>query len=167
MGIARRGRFFGVLSEFFQAFSLAGESVRGRLEFEDPWFAPLFHPTASNWQENKIMTEFNQLAALLAQQMEIVEVGGLQSVDVIPLVAVSCLLGGPFVIAIVYLVFNSLSTMVRAGLDANLKHKMLKLGYSAADIERVLQAGGNPNSTSNRKTAAAPSSEIVLAQPIK
>lgn len=117
------------------------------------------------------MTALNQLAALLAQQPEWVPVESQRSVDIIPLVAVSCLLGGPFVIAIVYLVFNSLSAMVRAGLDANLKHKMLKLGYSAADIERVLLAGGNSssnaNSNSNCKTATAASSDIVVAQPIK
>jgi hypothetical protein len=102
------------------------------------------------------MMEFTNLVGLLAQRGE---------VDIIPLVAVSCLLGGPFAVAIIYVVLHSIGSIVRSGLDANLKLKMLKLGYSAADIERVLQAG--PNVESKAKSSKAPYSEIVLAQPIK
>lgn len=102
------------------------------------------------------MMEFTNLAGLLAERGD---------VEIIPLVAVSCALGGPFAVAIIYVVFHSIGSIVRSGLDANLKHKMLKLGYSAGDIERVLQAG--PNSGSKPKTSRTPHSEIVLAQPIK
>lgn len=101
-------------------------------------------------------------ADLLAQS------GGLNfrdNVEVIPLVAVSCCLGGPVVIGIIYVVFSSIASMVQAVVDAGLKYRMLKLGYSAADIERVLQAG-SPK-TSKIKACKTPASEIVVAQPIK
>ncbi len=102
------------------------------------------------------MMEYTELVGLLAQRRD---------VDIIPLVAVSCILGGPFVVAIIYVVFHTIGVMVRSGLDANLKFKMLKLGYSPADIERVLQAGST--STVKAKPNKTPPSEIVMAQPIK
>ncbi len=105
------------------------------------------------------MMEFTELFGLLAQR------GDVSDVEIIPLVAVSCILGGPFVVAIIYVVFHTISVMVRSALDANLKYKMLKLGYSPADIERVLLAGST--GVAKAKPTKTPQSEIVMAQPIK
>lgn len=108
------------------------------------------------------MIDLAAMAGLLAQN------SGIHfddNVEIIPLVAVSCCLGGPIVVGIIYVVFSSIGAMVQSVVDASLKYRMLKLGYSAADIERVLLAG--TQKSLKQKASKTPASEIVVAQPIK
>ncbi len=106
------------------------------------------------------------LSLLLAQDSPSDFVRNVMSAnDIVKVVAVSCVLGGPILVAIVFIVFRTLWSLVRLIGDNNLKKKMLTMGFSAADIERVLRAESAAGTSP--KPAKPPSSDIVVAQTIK
>ena len=85
--------------------------------------------------------------------------------------AVSLLFGGPILVAIVYIIFRSAERIVRHGRDHQLRLRMIERGFSAVEIQMVLQqtetdgggcCGGSAQVPS--KPAAAPTPPI---QPIE
>ncbi|MDP1564581.1 MAG: hypothetical protein Q8M16_24635 [Pirellulaceae bacterium] len=89
----------------------------------------------------------------------------MSATDIVKIVAVSCMLGGPILIAIVYIVFQTLWNMVRMMGDNSLKKKMLTLGFSVTDIERVLRAENVAVKSSKPARPSTP--DVVMAQTIK
>jgi hypothetical protein len=57
------------------------------------------------------------------------------------ILALLLIFGGGFLVAIVAIVANAISSWKRTEREVDLKHRMLDAGMSAADIERVLNAG--------------------------
>lgn len=66
--------------------------------------------------------------------------------QVIGLVTIVCLFGGPMIVGVVYAIANSWAKAVRDREDADLKHRMVDAGFSVEEIERVLNAGRGGNS---------------------
>lgn len=89
----------------------------------------------------------------------------MSATDIVKIVAVSCILGGPILIAIVYIVFHTLWGIVRVMGDNSLKKKMLTLGFSVTDIERVLKAESVAGNSSTPMQPSTP--DVVVAQTIK
>ncbi len=80
--------------------------------------------------------------------------------DIVAIIAVSA----PFALGMLAIIFHYLGKAGRCVVDASLKHRMLRLGYSAADIERVLQADKKiPLSATTNKGK----SDIVVAESLK
>jgi hypothetical protein len=99
------------------------------------------------------------LLALLAQTPEISH-SAYSSRDVVAIIAIS----GPFACAILAIVCHFLGKAGRCLLDTTLKHRMLRLGYTASDIERVLRAD---TKTPAPPAAKSSTTDIVLAESLK
>lgn len=89
--------------------------------------------------------------------------------DLTGIIAIAGAIGGPMLIGLVAILASAAKQIARAYFDSGLKHKMLSLGYSAADIERVLQASTPTDGkcASRAVVSPTPSPDVILAQPIK
>lgn len=65
----------------------------------------------------------------------------------IPIVAISAVFGGPFIGYVVHTVATNWRQARVAEENAHLKRQMIERGYSADEIVRVLEAGGEPAAT--------------------
>ena len=55
--------------------------------------------------------------------------------------SIICVLGGPILVAILYILSKSLENTVRHWREVSLKCRMIDAGMSAAEIEQVVTAG--------------------------
>jgi len=61
--------------------------------------------------------------------------------EIVGLVSVICIFGGPFLVGIVYAVMKQWAKVARHREDVDLKHKLIDAGFSVDEIERVMSAG--------------------------
>jgi hypothetical protein len=81
--------------------------------------------------------------------------------NLIPLVAITCAIGGPFVFLTIGSIFWSIERISKNRGDAQLKALMIERGMSAAEIEAVLAAP-----VSKRKSRKAQIPQIPPEKPI-
>lgn len=55
--------------------------------------------------------------------------------------AVFCVLGGPFILVAIYILSTAIERGMRHSRDVSLKLRLLETGMTAAEIERVVNAG--------------------------
>lgn len=113
--------------------------------------------------------DFAIFQVVLGQAHYSSSIAALSGHDITGIVAIACAVGGPMLIGIAAILASAAKQIARAYFDSGLKHKMLSLGYSAADIERVLQASTPTDGkcASRAAVSPAPSPDVILAQPIK
>lgn len=68
--------------------------------------------------------------------------------DIIGLVAVILLFGGPLIAAIAYFVCQAWVKVANHEKDVELKHRMLEAGMSVDEIERIMAAGRDAQAAS-------------------
>ena len=61
--------------------------------------------------------------------------------EIVGLVMIICLFGGPAICGIVYAVVQGWVKTVRHREDTDLKHRLVDAGFSVEEIERVMNAG--------------------------
>lgn len=61
--------------------------------------------------------------------------------ELVSLVSVACLFGGPVVVGVVWIVARFGSRTIIHARDLELKHRLLDAGMTADEIERVIDAG--------------------------
>lgn len=69
--------------------------------------------------------------------------------SVIGLVAVCCILGGPFVIGIIAVVMKTFESILRTRSETKLKLQMIQRGFSAVEIERVCKTAASGKADTN------------------
>ncbi|MFQ5733752.1 MAG: hypothetical protein ACE5KM_17580 [Planctomycetaceae bacterium] len=61
--------------------------------------------------------------------------------QIVGLVTIICLFGGPLIVGVVYAIVNGWKNVAKHREDVDLKHKLVDAGYSADEIVRIMQAG--------------------------
>lgn len=87
--------------------------------------------------------------------------------DIAAILAISCVLGGPFLCGLLWIVCHYSAKVTRHLVDTHVKLKMISLGYSGSDIEAVLGISLNDVHRGTLNQRLKPSAPIVTAQTIK
>lgn len=65
--------------------------------------------------------------------------------QIIGLLAIVFIFGGPMIVGIVYAVVNGWTNVQKHREDSDLKHKLIDAGFSAEEIERIIKADRKPD----------------------
>lgn len=85
------------------------------------------------------------------------------SSGLVALVAVVCLLGGPFLCGMFHAVCSTIEKVSKQRADANLKLEMIRRGFTADDIERVCKMKLDPRHESSEDWKPIPPAKPAKA----